>query len=213
MRFSERIGERQPKSKMQVDSMDDDLRNGLWNAVYFLTFKSLPTGWSKGSISVSNWQYFFTAVWIQFYKKPIDEILYNKGHLEGVFKKWFFEADYLDVYDFIDFIAKLDRPFEADEFKRVCNQVLENELAPYRFVGNDLSPITNETEIAEIETAMKEAGTRRLRGVQAHLESALDKLSDRKRPDYRNSIKESISAVESLCAVISDDQRLPWEKR
>jgi hypothetical protein len=31
-----------------------------------------------------------------------------------------------------------------------------------------------------------------------HLHRALELLSDRKNPDYRNSIKESISAIESL---------------
>jgi hypothetical protein len=46
-----------------------------------------------------------------------------------------------------------------------------------------------------------------LKGVHKHLESALEKLSDRKNPDYRNSIKESISAVESLCIIISKNPK------
>ena len=32
-------------------------------------------------------------------------------------------------------------------------------------------------------------------------------LSDRKSPDYKNSIKESISAVESICQIITDDKK------
>lgn len=32
--------------------------------------------------------------------------------------------------------------------------------------------------------------------------TALNLLSDRKNPDYRNSVKESISAVESICKII-----------
>jgi hypothetical protein len=35
--------------------------------------------------------------------------------------------------------------------------------------------------------------------VRVHLSSALQKLNDRKNPDFRNSIKESISAVEGAC--------------
>ncbi len=35
--------------------------------------------------------------------------------------------------------------------------------------------------------------------VRIHLETALRMLSDREHPDFRNSIKESISAVESAC--------------
>lgn len=30
-RFSERFGFKAPKEEFQVDSMDDDLRNSLWN--------------------------------------------------------------------------------------------------------------------------------------------------------------------------------------
>ena len=37
--------------------------------------------------------------------------------------------------------------------------------------------------------------------VHAHLRRALELLADRNTPDYRNSIKESISAVESLAAL------------
>lgn len=38
--------------------------------------------------------------------------------------------------------------------------------------------------------------------VNNHLEKALSFYSDRKNPDYKNSIKESISAVESMCCII-----------
>lgn len=38
-----------------------------------------------------------------------------------------------------------------------------------------------------------------LNGANIHLTKALSLLSDRNKPDYRNSIKESISAVEATC--------------
>lgn len=40
-----------------------------------------------------------------------------------------------------------------------------------------------------------------------HLQSALSLLADRRSPDYRNSIKESISAVESLCRTLARDDK------
>jgi hypothetical protein len=42
--------------------------------------------------------------------------------------------------------------------------------------------------------------------VHTHFREALRKLSDRQNPDYRNSIKESISAVESACKKLTGDQ-------
>ena len=42
-----------------------------------------------------------------------------------------------------------------------------------------------------------------LKPVREHLSQSLTLLSNRQKPDYRNSIKESISAVESLAKIIS----------
>ena len=38
---------------------------------------------------------------------------------------------------------------------------------------------------------------------RSHLSSALRKYSDRDQPDYRNSIKEAISAIEALLSVVN----------
>jgi hypothetical protein len=39
------------------------------------------------------------------------------------------------------------------------------------------------------------------------LQRALQLLSDRKAPDYRNSIKESILAVESMARVVAENEK------
>jgi uncharacterized protein with PIN domain len=84
---------------------------------------------------------------------------------------------------------------------------MERELSAYRFVGQLITPITDEQEVQEIEEAIDNARGNKLVGVKTHLEAALAMLSDRKQPDYRNSIKESISAVESIAQVISGDPK------
>ena len=43
--------------------------------------------------------------------------------------------------------------------------------------------------------------------VRVHLQSSVDLFSDRKNPDYRNSIKESISAVEAVCQIITGEEK------
>ena len=43
--------------------------------------------------------------------------------------------------------------------------------------------------------------------VTTHLERALELLSDRKNPDFRNSIKESISAVEAMAQIVARDPK------
>jgi len=72
-------------------------------------------------------------------------------------------------------------------------------------VGTTLAPITSEEEIASVEQAMSHGG--KFSPAVAHVETALARLADRSSPDYRNSIKESISAVEAVCQIITGDSK------
>lgn len=65
----------------------------------------------------------------------------------------------------------------------------------YQIVNGLVTEITNEQEIQSIEQALAENTD----NVRMHLSEALAHYSDREEPDYRASIKESISAVEALC--------------
>src|SRR5206468_3589043 len=84
-------------------------------------------------------------------------------------------------------------------FTQYCNQILEKEFSAYRFVGDKITPITSKEEISEINNAINSP----LQSVNEHLNRALALLSDRENPDSRNSIKESISAVEAICQKIT----------
>ncbi len=86
----------------------------------------------------------------------------------------------------------------------ICSSMLERELSGYRFIAGKIAPITSEqeiSEVSEIEEAL--ASKDSLQPVAIHLQTALDLLSDRESPDYRNSIKESTSAVEAMCRLIA----------
>lgn len=62
-------------------------------------------------------------------------------------------------------------------------------------------PITSEEEIELIESALTNQEI--YSPVKTHLKAAVHHLSNFENPDYRNSIKESISAVESYCSIIT----------
>jgi len=118
----------------------------------------------------------------------------NTRRNKEIFLEWY------EAYDFIEFVVKNypDEPANR-KFKDYCNSILKNELSAYRFVGEEIAQITSEEEIAEIQEALEESS----RPVNIHLRTALNLLADRKSPDYRNSIKESISAVEAICKLIT----------
>ena len=84
------------------------------------------------------------------------------------------------------------------------NRILERELSAYRFVSTHLTDITNAQELQMLEAALTDS---KFAGVTAHLQRALELYADRENPDYKNSIKESISAVESIARIVADDPK------
>jgi hypothetical protein len=116
--------------------------------------------------------------------------------------KWY------EVYDFVEFVPNnyLSEVYRDrnDRFMAYCNDILARELSAYRFVDGKLAPITSEEEITSVEEALAPSDT--FKPVEHHLRRALELFSDRSNPDYRNSIKESISAVEAMCKIIVGDE-------
>ena len=51
--------------------------------------------------------------------------------------------------------------------------------------------------------AIEEALSNKYKSVQGHIAKANHLLADRTNPDYENSIKESISAVEAICKIFT----------
>ena len=202
MRFSERQGIRPVKVEIQRESMDNDLRVGLWN-IFQLFYLDII---DNRRIHNSSLNSFFQILWMHFFKLPLDTLIDDFEITYRQLREWYFSWTWDQVYDFIDFISNFG-PVDHERFRDTCNGVMERELSAYRFVGEEIAPMTDEQEIQAIEEALASTKSSKLAGVRTHLETALSMLSDRKQPDYRNSIKESISAVESIAKVISGDPK------
>lgn len=78
-------------------------------------------------------------------------------------------------------------------------------MSAYRFVDGLITELTSEEEIASIEQTISDTQAPSLKPVHVHLRRALELLTDRTNPDYRNSIKESISSVEALSKLITQN--------
>ena len=194
MRFSQRMGLTSIRDTIQVDSMDDALRNGLWNCVleHYLNPISIQTKFTRGEL-------FFENLWSEYFKSTFDDIPLSVTDAHWVLKGYFFNEPWYKVYDFIEFLANTE--YATGDFIDSCNRILKREMSGFRFTNNYLAPITSEEEIAAIEEAISIT----ISPISGHLRRSLELLADRQKPDYRNSIKESISAVESLCVNISGD--------
>lgn len=198
--FSQRKGFREVRTKLQVESMDMALRNRLWNLIkkYY---------WEEGrkrTLYPGVFHSFIEKLWDNYFKAPIDTISDYWNRIYEAIRSYFFECEWFNVYDFLEFLVNNfpDKDLN-DKFIEKCNRVLEEEMSAYRFVGKQITEITSKEEIAEIEEALESP----FKTVNIHLQNALNLMSDRKSPDYRNSIKESISAVEAICRIIVKDDK------
>ncbi len=208
-RFSDRIGATKPK-QIQHDDMDEDLRNTLWNFVYDL-YKS-----EKG---FEYWKRVALYMASHHLKKQMDYVPVRDYEARKWINSFFMKMDWYEVYNFIVFIVEhhdrmaigvfvrsartINHPKQKRNLIQTLNKILKREFSGFRFISGVLAPITNEVEIKEIESAIKTATEKMIQGASEHLSQALELLGKIPDPDYRNSIKESISAVESVAKQIS----------
>lgn len=209
MKFSQRIGKTPLTKKLQLETIDSELLNGLWNIVSISKLEALSDYRSFPS-SDSDFDKFAQALWHNYFKLTIDSISDYKSSSIAYIKNYFFTSKWFEVYDLIEFLSKIQVPnTDNSEYPRAINKLLEREFSAYRFVKGKMIPISNKIEIQEIEETLQKVQTfTSLKGANIHLGNALEKLSDKKSPDYRNSIKESISAVETTCRVMTGENSL-----
>ena len=85
-------------------------------------------------------------------------------------------------------------------FTKKINSILEEENSGYRLMGDLFVPITN---AAELNSVQKASGIT-FESVEKHINKAVRSLSDKATPDYENSIKDAICAVEAMCCIITN---------
>ncbi len=200
LKFSDRIGTTTPSNVLQVNEMSIALRNSLWNYLLRTILNNNDASGQKrtrASISIIC-QYFF--------KLPLDELPSGSVKMKIWLRNIFFNNNFkwYDVYNLIEFIS--DEVATYDNFRKEVNNILEEEMSGYRYVGTKLAPITSHAEIESIASSIESAKANQLFGTAKHLETAVTLLSNMPTPDYRNSIKESISSVESLVKQITGEE-------
>ena len=204
--FSERMSLKHPRA-LQINGMDKDLVVSLWNALtkHLRSLRSMRRAAGYEAALRTN-------VWTRYFKLLADEIpttsnnIYDCSRFWEFVKQWYFDENraWHERYDFLEFIA-VDMPLNTvskEGFVNSLNEALETETAGYRLINGQFAPITNALELDEVGIATKPLTTA-LQPVSTHLQQALKLLSNKLNPDYRNSMKESISAVESLCKLIA----------
>lgn len=210
--FSDRNGIKPENKEIQLYDLDERTRVQIYN-----TFCEMyKTIWGEFQWFEDEIQDFYRFVYSDIYSVPIStSISYSEEQFMKYVKDTFLKDEYDAVLTFIEGVV--DYSVDYTEEKRgmytpygalekvpsiydVFNECFTREYVGYRFVDKIIVPISDEYEIKTIEDALQS----KYEPVREHISKANLHLADRDKPDYENSIKESISAVEALCVIILD---------
>jgi len=194
--FSQRVGAA-AAPQVGLRDMPSELRVALWNTFQHWLFSNDVPGLEPRDSA----RHVFT-----YLKWPADEASYREYENRKRVKEWFLQASWDRVYDFVEWLPRLiaqGTPHQYDGRQRIVrfarqymttlDDALEREGSPYRLSGAELVPITDQAELDEIARAIESP----FAGARKQIAQAVTLLSLKPTPDYRNTIKESVSAIAS----------------
>jgi AbiJ N-terminal domain 4 len=191
MRFSQRVGAK-PPFRSGLNEATQELRTRAWNLFYPIV---IPDG--EGS-DWGTYRANAKVIWNHLHWTT-DKIPHYASDGREKLKDYWFSSDWASFFDLFERCVQI----LADEQRRLyrepaklyetVNSVLEQQGCAYRFISEVLAPITNPLAMAEVKTASQCA----IESVSTHIIEALRQLPPNPEASPRNSVKESISAVEA----------------
>ena len=208
--FSDRNGINPLNTQMQFKDFDKHTRIVILN-----TLHDILRIIDEDSMAYNSWSVFYLNIAAEVYNQDIDKLEnIGESNIENIVKEYIRNTILFDTYDSVLTLIEYILNYTADNFgyrkpidgdptyyfdeRKYMNDTFEKEYVGYRFIGEYIVPITDEAEIKEI----KETLDTKIQTSKKHIEKALGFLSDREKPDYKNCVKESISAIETTCKVI-----------
>lgn len=189
--FSDRNQIESINTFIQKDDLDERTRNGIVNLLDFLLEQC-----GRRCLTRDFYQYIYKVVFCV----TADEIPYHEydkriNIVKGIKNEW----EYHEIFSFLESILKWYKDKFCDTtIYDLFNTFFERECVGYRFINFEITDIIDEEEIKEIEQALNTNYSACKRSIT----KALNLLYDREKPDYSNSVKESICAIESMCNII-----------
>jgi hypothetical protein len=89
------------KKIFQIDNIDDELRNRLWNVFNMEIFDKVRDKYiAKIGSSIKD---LCNNIWSSFYKENIDDIPYYTDNCKKKISEYFFKSKWHEVYNFLEF--------------------------------------------------------------------------------------------------------------
>ena len=208
MKFSERHGYRKVSDVIIREDVTASQRTGIWNVLKTYAWdlwEEYQYGWTPESQIINEYLH---RLWIYHFKADLDNLpvfISRRGGKDGyqTIKEHFFRAKWYEVFDFLEFTSKELIPLFHGGCRGDINHMLEREGSAYRMVEDEVVEVTDKQELLAIEEGLAIPTS----AIKSHLLRSLELLSDRESPDYRNSIKEAVSAVEAACRRLAEDDK------
>lgn len=206
MRFSNRNGYSTRPKLAQIEYVSPELKIGLWNAMTVVVFETYTPPFYRGPgsgnyIAGSNFEVMARKIWAFYFKRNLEDMNpFWPSYLTMLRNYFLGSAEWYEIFDFVEYFSSVVSIDDSNALVSAWNICFEEDNSAYRIIDKMVVEITSQVEIDEVERSLEFSDG--YSEVKVHLAQAVSLLSDRKQPDYRNSIKESISAVESLCIFV-----------
>lgn len=207
--FADRNKIKEENTTMQFTDFDKRTRTALINITDIIIHGYFPNiDYSSFSDRYEDDQNFMKNFLADVYSQVVNwSLRINYHDVLAIIRDTFSTDNFAAVLTVIEYICRAaqKRVHYCVDYKgrnytaeQLYNLILEQEYVGYRLLKGLAVPITDDQEI----TGIKEASASKYSEVKQHINKAIGFLSDRQSPDYANSIKESISAVERMCSII-----------
>jgi tRNA nucleotidyltransferase/poly(A) polymerase len=209
--FSERYGYIKPSDVIIRERITPEMKNAILTC-YDMLFERLR------DYNMLDLYYDMNKnIWIEYLNLRLFDWESNRmvitNYIINDNNEWFKKLDIIEycikyLYSSYERSKKQRISISADIFVGELNHCFTKLNFAYRIVNKEIVEITAEEEIKSIETAITTSDS----NIREHLSKALELYSKRPVADYRNSIKESISAVEAISRNITGENVLNFKK-
>lgn len=202
--FSERYGYTKASDVIIREQITKEIQNAICSCYDKLPdlFSEVTASYQDAKAKYRNLEQY---LWVYFLNERAANFSDGRTYhvvatvfIENKSNAWYKKLDIIEktIQYLRNFDAKNHKFYSvASNFIKLLNSAFERLNFAYRIINDEIVEITSEQEIKTIETAIDNSA----RNVKMHLNRALELYAQRPEGDYRNSIKESISAVEAFC--------------
>lgn len=210
--FSERYGYTKPSDVIIRERITPEIQNAILNCIDELIHK-LNTTYAPIPLPKDIFKKIEEEIYTHYFNGLKSKYLYGFSleYLQCKSNEWYKKLDIIElILENLNLILKTYEWYynAYKEFIDLLNFEFKRLNFGYYIIENKITEVTSKEEIITIEEALKESKN----NVKEHLSKALDLYSKRPVADYRNSIKESISAVEAISRNITGENVLNFKK-